>query len=471
MSDPAPTHSRSLINIAGGTFAAVILAIVVWQTRPLWWPTPKAKKAVASEESEESPSPATEGRCVQLARGTTDTLEVAPATVNSMHLTSALVAPANHPDQLRLTGQLTLDPARLVHVHSRFAGEVIRMGTFTVGTTARPIRVGDRVTKGQTLAVLWSKEVGEKKSDLVDALSRLAMHQALFRNLKSLESSGAVPQRSISEMQRNYEQDMIEIERLRRTLRSWRLDESDLTEIEAEAKRIHTQASASAEAPAPSKAPAGNSHPLDAAKWAEFEIKAPFDGVILEQNLTTGDIVGTDVDIFKIADVSRLHITANIYEDELPDLLRLPEDQRRWSVRLLADPNGPATEGDIHTIGCVIDPSQHTAIVQGAIDNPDGRLRVGQFVEATINLPSPTQLAEIPVQAVIDDGPKKYVFVADDESLTRLQRREANIVRRTSKAVYVAADSDRGLRSGERVLTSGVIELSLVLDNQAAVSR
>ncbi len=464
----APSHSRSSTRVAIWVIAAALLAIVGWRTRPLWWPAAHGKEVVA-KEGEPSAAPPRVDRCVQLASGTSDTLEVAPATVDSMHLTSAVVAPANHPDQLRLTGQLTLDPARLVHVHSRFGGEVIRMGTITCSKGKRPVRVGDQVTKGQALAVLWSKEVGEKKSDLVDALSRLAMHQALFRNLKSLESSGAVPQRSISEMQRNYEQDMIEIERLRRTLRSWRLEESELTEIESEAKRIHSQASTLADAA--TKASGSNSQPPDAAKWAEFEIKAPFDGTILEQNITTGDIVGTDIDIFKIADVSRLHITANVYEEDLPYLIRLPEDQRRWSVRLLADPNGPSTDGEIHTIGVVIDPSQHTAIVQGAIDNPTGNLRVGQFVEATIDLPSEVPLAQIPVQAIIDDGPRKYVFVADDESLTRIKRREANVVRRTSKTVYVATDSDRGLQQGERVLTSGTLELSLVLDNQSAVAR
>src|SRR5262245_13156067 len=114
----ANPNSRSLLNIAVWGIALTLLMGLGWQTRSLWWPSSHAKEGATAKEPPSSPTPACDDRCVQLAKGTTDTLEVAPATVNSMHLTSAVVAPANHPDQLRLTGQLTLDPARLVHVHS-----------------------------------------------------------------------------------------------------------------------------------------------------------------------------------------------------------------------------------------------------------------------------------------------------------------------------------------------------------------
>src|SRR2546421_442752 len=82
-----------------------------------------------------------------------------------------------------LLGTVALDNERLARVHTRFAGEVMAVGTPTghettelpdEGSSAeRPLQVGDRVRKGQLLAVVWSKDLGEKKSELIDALSKL----------------------------------------------------------------------------------------------------------------------------------------------------------------------------------------------------------------------------------------------------------------------------------------------------------
>jgi len=46
-------------------------------------------------------------------------------------------------------------------------------------------------------------------------------------------------------------------------------------------------------------------------------------GVILEKNFTVGDIVDTTHDMFKIADLSRLGVMANVYEEDLPKLVAL----------------------------------------------------------------------------------------------------------------------------------------------------
>ena len=72
--------------------------------------------------------------------------------------------------------------------------------------------------------------------------------------------------------------------------------------------------------------------------WAEVEIRAPFDGVILERNATLGDIVTTDLDLFKIADLSKLGVMVNAFEEDLPSLEALPPDARQWTVHLKSQP-------------------------------------------------------------------------------------------------------------------------------------
>src|SRR5205823_2133152 len=131
--------------------------------------------------------------------------------------------------------------------------------------------------------------------------------------------------------------------------------------------------------------------------WAEFDVFAPMAGAILEKNFTVGDIVDTSLDMFKIADLSRLGVMVNVYEEDLPKLVALPPEQRRWSLELMADPGARPRQGRFESIGNVIDPTQHTAIVKGWLDNPDGQLRVGQFVTATIEVPNRPGLVVVPI--------------------------------------------------------------------------
>jgi len=54
---------------------------------------------------------------------------------------------------------------------------------------ARPERwrYGDYVKKGDVMFVIWSKEIGEKKSELVDAISKLDADKKLLERLESVE--------------------------------------------------------------------------------------------------------------------------------------------------------------------------------------------------------------------------------------------------------------------------------------------
>lgn len=427
-----------------------------------WWLVSARTAIAVSTDEQASVRP-------QLAEDEQEAFILPAATVASMKLRSELVRATAQSKPLRLTGQLMLDPSRLVHVNTRFAGEVVRVGDrpAKAGVAARPLRVGDRVEKRQLLAVIWSKEIGEKKSDLVDALSQLALHKSLYKNLKSLEKSGGVPQRSIDEMQRNYESDLIQVERLRRTLRSWRIDEQELEEVEAEAQRLHEL---SLRAPGADSAETSG-EARNEASWADVEVRSPLTGVVLERNLTVGDIVSTSDDLFKLADLSMLVAMVNVYEEDLPSLVALPENERKWELRFTSRPSGSAVPGSIEIIGNTIDPNQHTAIVQGWVDNASGELRMGQFVEATVRLPQSEGVIEIPSSGIVDEGARKYVFVAEDPELTRLKRREVTLVRRTANSSFVMSDALRGIHPGDRVIVQGVIELAAVLDALRPPSR
>ena len=281
----------------------------------------------------------------------------------------------------------------MVRVHSRFPGEVVSIGTFEPGGGAkgepRPLRVGDHVSRGQLLAVIWSKEVGEKKSDLVNALSSRFLHEAQLSKLKGLESQ-VIAGKQMREAERDLEQDIIEVDRLERTLRSWRLTETEINVVRAEAEKIH-------------RGDIASDMEVDRS-WAEVEVRCPFDGTVLEKNIVAGDIVDTTLDLFKIADLSVLAAMANVYEEDLPALDGLKPEDQRWTIFLKSQANAAGIPGKFDRIGNIVDPNQHTAAIMGWVDNRDGRLRAGQFITALVELPATDGEVVIPDTALVEDG-------------------------------------------------------------------
>ena len=219
--------------------------------------------------------------------------------------------------------------------------------------------MGDFVKKGDLLAIVWSKDVGEKKSDLVDALSQMYLDRDQLNRLKGLEK-GIVEMKRIHEAEHKFETDQIAVDRIERTLRSWRLTESEIAAVRGEAEKIHSSQTNHAAA-------------VDKT-WAEVDVRAPFDSIILERNATTGDIVDTDLDLFILADLTTLGVSANAYEEDLPALESIPPGQRRWKIQVKADTRR-ALPGTFDTIGQIINPTEHTAPIIGWVSNPDNSLR------------------------------------------------------------------------------------------------
>lgn len=415
---------------------------------------------------------------VELIGGKPGAMRISKEVVKNLAVVTEPVVLAPAPEPLKLSGSLFVNPNRMVRVHARFAGEVIAIGVYDptnsqdpnshVIATPRPLQFGDTVKEDKLLAVIWSKEVGEKKSELVDALSQLALDRLTVERLKGLSNSGAISERSLREAERKFEADQILVAKLERTLLSWRLNEDDLEVIRAEAERIH----------------AGNQVPDKALEksWAEVDVRAPFGGVILEKNITKGDLVSTDLDLFKIADLSRLGVMAYVYEEDVALLESLPHDKRHWMIKLKAMPDAPGIRGDFEMIGKVVDPTQHTAVVIGWVDNKDEALRIGQFITASIDLPpSPDEVA-IPDMALIEEGATNTIFVAtnvDGQGHMELARRQIAVVRRTSNLVYVRSTPTteetragaKPLKVGDLVVAGGALELFAQMREEEAKAK
>jgi cobalt-zinc-cadmium efflux system membrane fusion protein len=346
-------------------------------------------------------------------------------------------------------GTLAPDPERAARVHSRFPGEVVSVEPPADPKlpTARPVRVGDRVRQGDVLAVVWSKDLGEKKSELVDALARLRADETTVRRLEEAvkEVPGAIAGRTLLEARAKVEADRVAADRAERTLRVWRLTDKEIDAVRAEVDRL-SDPKARGEAPA---------------DWARVEVPATRDGVILVKNAAPGDIVDTTADLFVIGDLSRLAVWAHVYEEDLPLVQALPRPVK-WSVEVLSRP-GTKLPGTLEHISPVIDTNQHTALITGLVDNPAGELIVGQSVTVTVELPPPGGEVVLPADAVFEDGRQSAVFIQPNTGTWRLVRVPIRVTRRFRDAVYVKAE-ENGVRRGTLVVTAGALLLRDVMN-------
>jgi len=385
-----------------------------------------------------------------------DALTLPADVVTRLKVRTEPAQPSIVPSALELSGSLILDSDRLAHVHARFPGEVVELGkTNNPGAPGQPVAFGQHVHKGQLLAVIWSHDLGEKKSDLIDALSQLRVDEDSLERITKAAAEGSVPDRVLHDTERKVEADRIAISRAERTLQSWRISKEEIDSVRAEAERLAHEKTAKREEVV--------------AQWAKLEVLSPLDGTVIERNVALGELVDTSTDLFKIADLSRLGVLAYAYEEDLPTLDRLPASQRVWSVTV---PGAPGRIGRFDQVGCIIDPNQHTALVMGWVDNPDGKLRVGQFVTTRLEIPPPQGEVVVPAAALCEESDRTYVFVQADGKAT-YARRGVSVTRRSGDKAYVRSrptpeESRRGLAplaAGEKVVVSRVVELAASLDS------
>ena len=258
-------------------------------------------------------------------------------------------------------------------------------------------------------------------------------------------------------------------ERAERTLRTWKIPDKEIQVVHEEADKILER---------------GGAHDRKKEElWARSEIVAPSTGTVVERNVVKGEFIAdTTNNLFVIANVNRLLVRASTPEDDLPLLLKLEPAERVWKIQavgLLEQQNRPPLTRSVRLSTPISTrPSSRATSPTPAVGC------AGQYVTATVELPPPPDVVEVPVSAVVDD----HVFVQDDPTKqqfpfgvcwSRTVRQDRLRQERThgqgSKLTKDKRDREllprQPLLKGERVLTAGVLELKARLGELKSSER
>lgn len=174
------------------------------------------------------------------------------------------------------------------------------------------------------------------------------------------------------------------------------------------------------------------------------------DGVVTSLGVREGSIAAKNTIAFEITDPTNLWLIADVFESDAADL-------RPMAHAMIIGQTGDIYHGMIDHIYPDLDPVSRTVQVRLNMANPDGKLRPGQFFDVNIN-GDPEMSLIIPTSAVIRLGTGNHVMVAQDHD--RFVAAEIELGKSSGDRIQVL----RGLKEGERVVTSG----QFLLDSESS---
>jgi cobalt-zinc-cadmium efflux system membrane fusion protein len=179
---------------------------------------------------------------------------------------------------------------------------------------------------------------------------------------------------------------------------------------------------------------------------AVVNIEAPETGTIVEQNVVLSATVRTDSQqpLFTIADLSRVWVVCDVYENDLPSV-KIGDIA---DVQLNAYPDR-VLHGRISNIGKVLDPNLRTAKVRIEMTNP-GIMRSGMFVTATFYGQQGRNYACIPSSAVIHLHDRDWVFLPEGDGQFRRHEITGGKIRGNEQEVVA------GLKPGDKVVANAL---------------
>lgn len=349
-------------------------------------------------------------------------------------------------------GEIGFDPTLVARLSPRAGGTLWRVEK----------QVGDKVKKGEVLALVDAADVGKAKAEFQQALVNLDLKTQTLAKLKELAGLTASAQ-SVEEAKAAVAEAEVRLLAAQQTLINLGLP----MRVE-DYKKL---------------APADVAHqmrflglPRDLVKEVARQtfssnliaLVAPFDGEVIIREGVVGETVDPTKVLFVVADTRRMWLTLQV---RLEDAERIKPDQ---SVRFRHEGHSSWDTGKVAWVSPAVDEKTRTVPVRVELPNPDGRHHARTFGTAQIVVREEPKAVVVPSEAVHWEGDCHVVFVRDknfDQSEykvfhVRKVRPGAKNVTPSGSVTEIIA----GVLPGELVATtnSGILRGELLKNNLGA---
>ena len=260
------------------------------------------------------------------------TIAFTEAQIKASEITLAQAGPGKIKQSLRLPGEIRYNEDRTAHVVPRVAGVVESVSA----------NLGQKVTKGQILATIASSAVSDQRSELLSAQRRLSLAQLTFEREKKLW-----------EQKITAEQDYLQARQA--------LQEAEIAVGNARQKLTAMGAGTAT-----------------GGVLNRYELRAPFDGMVMEKHIALGEAVKEDAQVFTLSDLSTVWAEINVSAKDLPHV------RVGGKAKVTATAFDATAEGTIAYVGSLIGEQTRTARGRVVLPNPQGAWRPGLFANIEI---------------------------------------------------------------------------------------
>jgi Cu(I)/Ag(I) efflux system membrane fusion protein len=174
----------------------------------------------------------------------------------------------------------------------------------------------------------------------------------------------------------------------------------------------------------------------------DIRVESPIDGVVLKRGVTPGLHFDRGFEFYRIADLNRVWIVTDVYRQQLPFI------RSGASARIITAQESRGLPATVSPAEPIFDETALTLKVRLEAVNPQHALKPGMLVDVEFPVDLPAAVA-IPVEAIVDSGLRKTVFV--DRGNGYFEPRPVETGWRFGDEVQVT----KGLAPGERIVISG----------------
>ncbi len=171
--------------------------------------------------------------------------------------------------------------------------------------------------------------------------------------------------------------------------------------------------------------------------------RSPASGIVVEKNVVTGDRIMPGMTVYRIADLSRVWLEAEVFEKDL-SLISLGQNAQ---VSFEAYP-GVSHQARVTYVHPTVSVQSRTARVRLELPNPSFALKPGMYAQVELEAPPLPATLVVPRSAVIATGERALVFVEAADGA--LLPREVQPGRTEGRFMEIL----EGLTTGERVVSS-----------------
>jgi cobalt-zinc-cadmium efflux system membrane fusion protein len=297
-------------------------------------------------------------------------------------------------EYVRANAELDFNLNRIAHLSSRAPG--------TVWSVVK--QEGDRVKRGDVLAVVASSQVATLKFDFQQTLLQVETRAKI---LERMQATPSIPDQTVREAERALREARIRLYNDQQSLLNLglplRLEDFEGLSDEEAARRLRFLGVPDAILE--------RVREIDPSRLTAnlLPLRSPFDGLVIKRDMVVGEVIGSAPEKwqFIVADMSTVWVTLYV---RLEDVGRVSLGQK-----VIFTPEGGGDEeappGPLTWMSAEVDEKSHTVSARAVVPNPDGRLRPHTFGKARVLIREDPRAVVIPDTAVQRDVGSPLVFV------------------------------------------------------------